>query len=196
MLRRAVVSSFVLLAAGGTALAQPAWGLAALMQSMAQIRSSSATFTERKTLPMLSAPLLASGTLDYVAPDYVRKTTTAPVKQDFVLSQGKVMLSGGPGDQVHRFSLTQNPEIGGLTEAIRGTLAGDLQALENLYVLTLSGPQTRWQLVLQPKDPGLRHFVAWIAIHGAANRITEIDTENGDASHSEMRISEDKLVAR
>ena len=60
---------------GAAALAQPAWGLGALMQSLAQIRSASASFTESKTLPMLNAPLLASGTLDYVAPDYIRKTT-------------------------------------------------------------------------------------------------------------------------
>ena len=91
-----------------TALAQQAgWGLPALMQSMARVHSASASFTESKTLPMLTAPLLASGTLDYVAPDYIAKRTLAPVREDFILQQGEITLTGGPGNQTHRFSVAR-----------------------------------------------------------------------------------------
>jgi hypothetical protein len=181
----------------GSAAAQPAgWNLAALMQSMAQIRSSTASFTERKTLPMLSAPLQASGTLAYVAPDTIRKTTFAPMREDFVLTQNEITLTGGPGNQTHRFSLRQDPEIGGLAEGIRGTLAGDLPGLQRLYGLSLSGSEANWQLVLKPIDPALAHFVTWIAIRGDGNRITGIDTAGGDGSRSVMTISEDRLDAR
>jgi hypothetical protein len=166
------------------------------MQSLARVRSASASFTERKTLPMLNAPLQATGTLAYVAPDAIRKTTMAPMRQDFVLQKDEITLTGGPGNQTHRFSLTQDPEIGGLAEGIRGTLAGDLPALQQIYGVTLSGAETGWQLLLRPKDPKLLHFIAWIAIRGHGNQIVEIDTAGGDGSHSEMHITEDAMDAR
>lgn len=177
------------------AWAAPGWGLESLMRSMAQIRSATAHFTERKTLPMLTAPLLASGSLAYMAPDYIRKTTTAPVREDFVLRRDEITLTG-PGNQSHRFSLAQDPEIGGLAEGIRATLAGDLPALEQSYLVTFSGSRAGWQLVLVPKDQGLRHFISWIAIRGDGNRITGIDTASADGGRSEMRITEDLLDAR
>jgi hypothetical protein len=180
-----------------TASAQQAGsGLAALMQSMARVRSASASFSESKTLPMLTAPLLANGTLDYVAPDYIRKRTTAPVPEDFILQRDEITLTGGPGGQTHRFSMADDPEIGGLAEGIRATLAGDLPALEQIYVVAFSGSQAGWQLVLKPKDPRLEHFIAWIAFRGSGNRISSIDTAGGDGSHSEMRVTENQLDAR
>jgi hypothetical protein len=179
-----------------TATAQTAWGLAPLMRSMAQVRSSSASFTESKTLPMLTTPLLASGTLDYVAPDYIRKHTTAPVQEDFLLQQDEITLTGGPGGQTHRFSITDDPEIGALAEGIRATLAGDLPALQQIYAVAFSGSQPSWQLVLKPKDPQLEHFIAWIAIYGSGNRISTIDTAAGDGSHSEMHVTETQMDAR
>src|ERR1700734_2895775 len=75
--------------------AQPVWGLLALMQSLAQVRTASARFTERETAPILSAPLISTGTLIYVAPNYLRKTTLTPVPEIFTLDHGKVTLAGG-----------------------------------------------------------------------------------------------------
>jgi hypothetical protein len=171
------------------------WGIGPLMQSMARIRSACASFTETRTLPMLTAPLLASGSLDYVAPDYIRKRTTAPVREDFVLRGDEITLTGGPGNQTHRFSLGQAPGFGELAEGIRATLAGDLPALQQSFVTSLSGAPSGWQLVLQPKDAQARHFIAWIAIRGDGNAISSVDTASGDGGHSEMRITEDHMNA-
>jgi hypothetical protein len=194
---RAVWVAGWLALSGASAFAQPAgWGLAALMQSMAQVHSASGSFTETRTLPMLTAPLLASGTLDYTAPDYIAKRTLAPVQENFILQKGEITLTGGPGNQTHRFSVAQDPEIGGLAEGIRGTLAGDLPGLEQIYTVTLSGSEADWQLVLKPKDARLAHFIAWIAMRGDGNQISSIDTAGGDGSHSEMRITKDRLDAQ
>jgi hypothetical protein len=177
------------------ALAQSAnWGLPQLMQSLAQVHSASASFAERQTVAMLNAPLMSAGTLSYVAPDYVRKVTTSPAAQDFVLDHGVVTLTG-LDHQTHRFSVNEAPQIGGLVEGIRATLAGDLPALERVYDVRLTGNAANWQLFLQPKDPSVTRFVKWIVIQGSQSQIHAVDTASADGGHSEMGITEDQRDA-
>jgi hypothetical protein len=167
------------------------WSLPQLMQSMAQVRAASARFSERQTVPMLTTPLLSAGTLSYVAPDVVRKITTSPARQDFVLDHGVVTLTG-LDQQTHRFSVSQAPQIAGLVEGIRATLAGDLPALQRVYTVRLTGNAASWQLLMQPKDPDVARFVKWIIIQGSENRINAVDTASSDGGHSEMGITEDQ----
>lgn len=167
------------------------WGLPQLMSELAQVKSASAQFTERKTIHVLNAPLVTSGTLTYVAPDRVQKITSSPVPERFVLDHDQVTITGGPVHKTHIFSLAQYPQIGGLVEGIRATLAGDLTALDRFYVVRLSGTATAWQLILQPKDARLTRFIKWIRIQGSEDRITAIDTESSNGDTSEMSVVED-----
>lgn len=189
--QRAVLLAALL--AGSMAHAQapvPPWGLGALMHTLSQVHSATADFTERKTSPLLSAPLIAQGTLTYVAPDYMRKVTRAPVPERFILDHGQVTMSGGPAGPAQTFPLAAAPQIGGLVEAIRATLAGDLPALDRFYDVQLSGGEDGWQLRLRPKNQALARFVRMIVIEGSASRITRIDTLSRDGSDSDMSISE------
>ena len=140
---------------------------------------------------MLNAPLVTTGTLRYVAPNWIQKTTISPVPGRFVLNRDQVTISGGGDDQTHVFSLRDYPQIGGLVQGIRATLAGDQSVLEQFYSLRLSGTPRAWQLVLQPKDAKLAHFIAWIRIGGDGHLIDEIDTQSSNGDHSEMTVAED-----
>jgi hypothetical protein len=175
------------------ATAQPVagWGLPRLMQSLSQVPSSSARFAERQTTHMLTTPLMTSGTLRYVAPDWLQKTTTSPLSERFVLDHGQVTITGGADNQTHVFSLTDYPQIGGLVEGILATLDGNLPILDRFYRLRLSGSSQAWELLLQPKDAALARFIAWIRIGGDDNRINVIDTQDHNGDHSEMSIVED-----
>jgi hypothetical protein len=183
-------------AARATAQSAPGWGLEPLMHDLAQTQSASAHFTERKTIHLLTAPLLASGTLTYAAPDYLRKTTISPVPEDFVLDHGKITITGGPDNQTHHFAVGDDPRIGGLVEGIRATLAGDLPTLERFYTVQLSGTTTDWQLDLLPRNADLAHFIKWILIRGSQGQISTIDTASSNGDLSEMSITEDQSDAR
>jgi len=173
-----------------SAIAQPArWGLPQLMQNLAQVKTASARFTERQTMAILTTRLVAIGTLDYAAPDWMQKITTSPVPESFVL-EGQQVTMTGPDRQTHVFSLGASPLIGGLTAGILATLAGDLPALQHVYQVQLSGGPAAWQLVLRPRDAQLARAVTWISIRGSQNRITEIDTQDGNGDHSEMAVDE------
>jgi Outer membrane lipoprotein carrier protein LolA-like len=176
------------------AMAQPeaaAWGLPQLMQELGQVHAATGRFVERKTLHVLTEPLTMSGTLAYAAPDYLRKTTLSPVREDFVLDHDQVEISSGPEQQRQDFSLGEAPQIAGLVEGVRATLAGDLPMLEKFYTVRLTGSEAGWQLFLQPKTAQGTRFIKWMLIQGRANRLTAIDTASLNGDHSEMSVVED-----
>jgi len=183
-------SVLLCLALPAVAQTAPGWGLPALMASLAQVKSASASFTERKTMAMLTTPLVASGTLDYAAPDWMAKKTVSPAPESFVLSGQQITMTSGQNPQPQVFSITADPRIGGLTEGIIATLSGNLPALENVYTVQISGGPAAWQLVLQPRDAGAKQIISWMCIRGQQNRIDSIDTQSANGDHSEMSIAE------
>ena len=191
----AVCVGFAAVAPVALAQSVTEWGLAPLMHELSDVHSATARFAERSTVPLLSTPLLSSGSLTYVAPSYVRKTTTMPPGQDFILDGDQVTVTGA-GQPTRQVSLAAAPQIAGLVEGVRATLAGDLPTLERFYLVRLTGTQPRWQLLLRPKDAGLRHFLTWMLIQGSANRIMAVDTQGAGGDHTETGIDEDVGDAR
>ncbi len=177
------------------AMAQATWGLPQLMQSLSQVKSASAQFTETKRIAILTTELRATGTLSYTAPDQMEKITHAPTPERFVLAGDQVTITG-QDNQPHIIHLAEAPQLAGLTEGIVGTLAGNLPLLIQFYDLQLSGGPAFWQLILQPKDADTRRMIAWIAIRGTGNRIQTIETESANGDHSNMSIDETVSDAR
>jgi len=159
------------------------------MASLAQVKSATAQFTEQKTMAMLTTPLVASGTLDYTAPDSMEKKTISPTPELFALHGQQITMTTGQ-NQPQIFSIAQDPSIGGLTEGIIATLAGNLPTLEKIYTVQASGGPTSWQLVLLPKDAAVQKIITWLCIRGTQNKITSIDTQSANGDHSEMSIAE------
>ena len=166
----------------------PGFTLQGLMTQLAKVRAASASFTETKSVALLTTTLQSSGTLSYAAPDYVRKTTLSPAPQDFVLQKGTVTLI--IGGQTRHFTLSQARQLAGLVEGVRATLAGDLPALQRYYDLSLSGGPEHWQLLLRPSDPALARMMTWMSITGQENRITGIDSADGKGGESKMQVNE------
>ncbi|MBU6418846.1 MAG: outer membrane lipoprotein carrier protein LolA [Rhodospirillales bacterium] len=172
----------------------PNFTLPGLMAQLAQVNSASASFTQTKTMAMLTTPLRSSGTLSYEAPDYVRKTTLAPERQDFVLQGNTVTLT--MNGQTKRFTLSQAPQLAGLVEGVRATLAGDLPELQRYYDTSLSGGPVHWQLLLRPHDASLAKMLAWMNLTGSGDKITEIDSADAKGDETKMLVNETILHAR
>jgi len=181
---------------GNGAAAQQPWGLSQLMAALAQVKSANAQFTERKNLRMLTQPLIASGRLAYVAPAHIEKITLSPIPERLIMDGDRVTIASGPNNETHTFALADFPQIGGLVEGIRATLAGDLQTIERIYTTRLTGTATAWDLQLVPRAGDLAHIVKWIEFRGDGNHIRTIDSEDGDGDRSEMTIVEDGHNAR
>jgi len=163
------------------AAAEP-WTLDRLMQGLAQTRSARASFVEKKTVRILDQALVTSGELKYTAPDRLEKHTLRPQAERLLL-QGETLTLERAGRSTV-FELRSYPEVAVFVESIRGTLAGDRQALERVYRLALEGSEASWLLTLTPADAPMRTMVEHIRITGrrADISVIEIQQANGDSS--------------
>jgi outer membrane lipoprotein-sorting protein len=158
------------------------WDMDQLMALLAQNKGGTATFTEKKYLAMLDAPLESSGELLYIAPSRVEKRTLKPKPESLVLDGQTLIMARG--SKKRTVQLQDYPQIAAFIESIRGTLAGDRRALEQQYLLQLNGTEEQWTLQLSPKDKRMSDIIKAIRIgvdHGELRNI-EIVQAYGDRS--------------
>jgi len=170
------------------AKAEP-WDLLQLMASLAKVRSVKTTFSESKTMSMLSEPLRSSGTLLYKAPDYLEKRVTSPQLSYFIVAGDEVTI-GNAQDQERHVVLFQFPALEAFVAALRGTLAGDAKTLKEYYDVEFKGDAKHWTLQLVPKDREMQLYVKKILIAGSGGQITQIDTLEPNNDSSTMTIQQ------
>jgi outer membrane lipoprotein-sorting protein len=168
----------------------PAWSLPALMDAMHQVRSSTARFTETKYLHLLNQAQRSSGRLIYVAPSWLQKATTEPVPARLTINGDRLTIER-QGERTREISLQDYPEIGGLVESVRATLAGDLPALTRHFTVTVAGTENAWTLTLTPREARLREMVATIVILGERDAVRDVRTTEADGDRTEMTVMPD-----
>jgi hypothetical protein len=92
------------------------------------------------------------------------------------------------GKQKIALQLADYPEVSVFVDSIRGTLAGDRQALERSYALSLAGSAERWKLTLLPSDQKIATLVLRITIGGHGHHIDSIEYLQADGDRSVMSI--------
>ena len=167
------------------------WGIERLMQDLAQIKSSRATFIERKHLGILDAPLQLSGTLVYVAPDRLEKHTAAPRAESLVLERDQLILENRERNQRRTLALQDYPVVRAYVESIRSTLAGDLPTLIRFYEIALEGGDRDWRLTLRPRETVMQEVVREIRISGERTAIRGIEILETNGDRSIMTIKRD-----
>jgi outer membrane lipoprotein-sorting protein len=169
-----------------------AWNIDQLMSALSKATAGRASFVEVKTMAMLERPVTSSGELLYAAPDRLEKRTVKPAPETMRIQGDTLTLERGK--QKHELKLTEYPELAGFIDSIRGTLAGNRQALENSFVLALTGPAERWNLTLKPKDAKVGRAVHLVTIKGAGENVATIEIIQSDGDRSVMTIT--KMAAR
>lgn len=157
-----------------------------LMTTLARSTHGAATFTEKKYLAILDAPVESSGELRFVPPARLEKLTLKPSRERLVLD-GEV-LTVERGRRTHVLALKDYPEVAGMIESIRATLAGDRSALERVYQLSVSGSRARWSLALIPRDARIARVVARIRIDGAEGDVHAVEIVQADGDRSVMTV--------
>lgn len=172
-----------------TALAQGEAELARVMAGLAAVRQRRAGFVEDKTVPELDVPLRSEGTLAWSAPDRLERRVTSPIEERLLLDGARLTYER-PDRGIRRdFALSDQPEMGALVEAIRGTLAGDLAALRRHYDVSFSTPADgSWRMLLVPLSLRLRGAVQRITVTGEGAEVLGIETQANDGT-SRMRIT-------
>jgi len=157
-----------------------------LMASLAQHPQGAATFTEKKFIAILDEPVESAGELLFIAPARLEKRTLKPKPESMVLDGDILTLQRG--QRTRTLQLRDYPEVAGMIESIRATLAGDRQALERVYHLVLDGSAERWTLLLTPLDPKVGAVVARIKMEGVKDEVRSVEILQADGDRSLMTI--------
>lgn len=144
------------------------------------------SFVEEDHLAVLERPVHSSGELLYDRPDRLEKRTLTPRAASLLLQQGTVTVEAHGHKRV--LALRDYPQIAPFVESLRATLAGDRQALEQLFRVTFDGSLERWTLTLAPLDPKLRGVVQQIRIEGARDELRSVIISQADGDDSVMTI--------
>ena len=182
LLAAAAVLSSMMCAASAQDLQLPE-----LMRLLAVQKSAKATFVERKFIALLDKPVDSAGELSFTAPDRLEKRTISPRLETLVLDGDRLTIETTGKKMV--ISLQAHPEAAAFVESIRGTLAGDLGALEKFYSVELSGRVEHWKLQLVPRQPEMLKIVSRIRFEGSKSSVNLIVFEQADGDRSEMLVN-------
>lgn len=180
-----LLSSLFLFA--GVSHAANNWDIDQLMQLLAATHTGHASFIEIKSIAILEKPVESSGELFYTAPDRLEKRTLKPKGESMLLDKDKLTVE--QRGKKHVLRLQNYPEIAAFIDSIRGTLAGDRQALERNYQLSMQGDEQSWSLILLPIEDKMKKVVAKITIAGSGNELRTIDIKQADGDSSQMAIT-------
>lgn len=164
------------------------WALSDLMNLLAQQKTGKASFVEKKYIGFLDKPLESSGELSFEAPNRLEKRTLKPRPESMLLDGDQLTVTMFEKRPL-TLRLQDRPGVAALVESIRGTLSGDLAALEKNYSVALSGVQGKWQLTLTPTTKSVAQIVREIRIGGADANVKIISFEQADGDLLEMAIS-------
>jgi hypothetical protein len=173
-------------AASDAAGAPGAAALGQLMMQLAERQHAEARFQEWQYLSALTRPLQSAGTLLYDAPDHLEQRIDTPRHQQMVLDHRQLTLQ--MGKRRRTVQLADYPQLAPLLDSIRATLAGDLPALRQSFVLRFEGPVSQWSLHLTPRDPAISATLREIRLQGQGIQIREVSIEQTDGDHAVMHI--------
>lgn len=168
------------------------WSLEKLMRDLGQVRSSKASFVERKYLKVLKAPLELRGTLTYSAPGNLEKRTLGPKPEILTVEGDRLTLESAARNERRTLRLQDYPVLQAFVESIRSTLGGDIAALERFYRVELEGGPAQWRLYLVPRDRQMRKVISQIRIGGIRDRLNLIEVHEANGDRSVMTIREEE----
>jgi outer membrane lipoprotein-sorting protein len=167
--------------------AQASLSLDELMRRLGSVPARQARFVEEKQMAALAKPLEAQGRLIYARPGHLEKVTESPSLERLVADGDRAWLQ--TENRTEMVFLPQHPELRALIDAIRGTLGGDLAALEEFYSVELTGSLEDWRLTLTPKGERVAKYIRKITVQGQDAEPKRIETIEADGDTSRMTIT-------
>jgi hypothetical protein len=142
---------------------------AALISRLAKPAPAIVDFTEVRFSPLLTQPVIVSGTLGYEGPDTLDRRVTSPYREDTEI-RGNAVKVRREGEPERSFGLKRAPELQGLLSAFTALLAGDSAAVERGFAISAQGSEAAWHVTLIPRDARLSKRVQQIRIDGRSDQ--------------------------
>jgi outer membrane lipoprotein-sorting protein len=184
---------FVARAAGA---AEPAPTLEALMAGMAETPGVEARFLETKEIALLSEPILTRGTLAFVPPDRLLRTTSEPSRSRLVIAGDRFSFTDAAGGDA--VDLSANPLAREFVDNFIVLFNGDLDALRRRYEpeLRSGDSDSGWELALRPRHRPLSDLIERITLTGRGRALLRMEMLERDGDRTTTRFEEVKVDRR
>lgn len=169
------------------------FSLEQLMLLLASQSTVKAEFKEEKFDSFLQIPLLMSGQVSFIAPEYLEKIVHKPSFQSFILNGGKITITVRQQPS-KTYSLDQHPEIRAFSESFRSTLSGDLETLQIFYDVKLTGQADDWTMQLRPINKSISKAIKKIQFNGKHEQLNRVTTWQRSGDYSVMTFNIDDNV--
>jgi hypothetical protein len=159
-----------------------------IMRALAAQPAGSVRFVEARTSALLREPIRAEGTLTHGADGRLEKHTLKPREERLVVAGGTVTVER---PEHGRFSmrLADQPGAQALIEGLRGTLTGDLAALQRHYRVELQGGFEEWRLFLLPRDAQMAELVSNVRVAGTRGEVREVEIREASGDRSVLTLT-------
>jgi outer membrane lipoprotein-sorting protein len=185
------VAALLLLAGGVSAepAAQPRTpSLEALMAGMAETSGVRARFVERKQIALLSEPIETRGTLVFVPPDRLRRSTAEPSRSELVIAGGRFAFQDAAGADA--VDLSASPLARQFVESFIVLFNGDLAKLRERYEPEFAATGDAWSLSLRPRQRPLSDLIERITLAGVGPLLRSMEMLERDGDRTTTSFSE------
>ncbi|MBY0468044.1 MAG: outer membrane lipoprotein carrier protein LolA [Burkholderiaceae bacterium] len=143
-------------------------------------------FTQTKTVPGFSKPLVSRGDFVLARGCGVLWRTRTPFASELRLTRNEIRATQG-GQTSMRLDAAHEPAVRLITTLMFSLLNGDVSGLTDVFELSGSTKGTRWQLLLRPKPGVLPQVLKKVELEGDdfVRRI-QLFEANGDESQIQL----------
>jgi hypothetical protein len=176
----------VLLSVTGAACAE-ALSVEHLQRLLQEAPHADVRFTEMRESRWLGAPIESSGTLRSNAV-MLEKQVEWPRPETWRIRSDRMQVTTPGSDGVREVMLDQAPAAAALANALRHVMAGQLEALNEDFLLALSGDEREWTLQLTPRHPDVARQLKQISLQGAGRRLAVIVIQESQGDRTTTRL--------
>ena len=143
-------------------------------------------FEQTKTIKGFKKPLVSRGGFVIARGKGVQWATTQPFASTLVITADRlVTINEGGGGQ--KMDTRQEPGLRAFNETLMAVLMGDIKVLAARFKVEGSVQDTRWHLILTPRDASLAALIARIDIEGDT-QVRAIQLHEGAGDTSRLRF--------
>ncbi|NVK22243.1 MAG: outer membrane lipoprotein carrier protein LolA [Kangiellaceae bacterium] len=160
------------------------------------VQQSLNTFTQEKTIKVLSKPLRSTGQLLLIKEKGVIWQTLTPIKGTTVITPLQ-FIQLDQNDNPSSFNSAMNGQTSlTMSTIFLGLLSGDIERLQQYFLIDSYCYQDDWLLTFTTTDEQVDKFLQKIVLTGSTNKIKKIELfeANQDYSKITLQPNEDNLA--
>ncbi len=178
---RRLACLFLMLAAANVAAQDDV--IRQLIESIDTPRDTPIPYTEVRMNPLLEAPVIFYGEVEFASDGTLEKRVSSPVVELVRIGAGVVVLERG--NKKRSLSMRQNGNLWRFYSGLRAILAGDAEGVTEVYAVELQVAGESWQMELRPRSDEFATFISSITVRGQHGRIDFVRTVQGQDNWQE-----------